>query len=130
MDHLKPGVSWPDMHLLSERVILTGLKELGIVTGDIEEMLEGRVGYIFMPHGLGHLIGLDVHDVGGYLKHTPPRNTKPGLKNLRCGRAMEKHMLITVEPGIYFRDFLFKGEFGDQLDINISYLNVDKIVEY
>lgn len=130
IDHLKPGVTWPDMHLLTERVILTGLAELGLVKGDIDEMINGRVGYIFMPHGLGHLIGLEVHDVGGYLKHTPERSTQPGLKNLRTARMMEKGITITVEPGIYFRDFLLKGEFGDQLNIDLKYLNLDAIQEY
>jgi Xaa-Pro dipeptidase len=61
------------MHLLSERVILTGLRDLGIISGEIEEMIEGRVAFLFMPHGLGHLIGLDVHDAGGYVKGTPER---------------------------------------------------------
>ena len=93
-------------------------------------MLEGRVAYIFMPHGLGHLIGLDVHDAGGYTKGVPERITKPGLKNLRTGRIMEKGLCITVEPGLYFRDFLLDGDFGDALDIKLDYLVRDKIKEY
>ena len=65
-----------------------------------------------MPHGLGHLYGLEVHDVGGYIKGlTPERNLLPGLKNLRTARTLEKGICITVEPGIYFRDFLLNGEF-------------------
>jgi Xaa-Pro dipeptidase len=83
---------------------------LGLLTGDLEEMIEGRLGYIFMPHGLGHLLGLDVHDAGGYTKGTPPRIMKAGLKNLRTGRILEKGIAITVEPGLYFRDFLLDGE--------------------
>jgi Xaa-Pro dipeptidase len=130
MDSLKPGVKWSDMHLLAERVILTGLKELGLLNGDIDVMVEARVGYIFMPHGLGHLLGLDVHDAGGYTKGTPERIMVPGLKNLRTGRILEKNMVITVEPGCYFRDFLLDGNYGDALDINIHYLNRDKIKEY
>eukprot|EP00347_Sterkiella_histriomuscorum_P002367 403368429 len=131
MSHLKPGVNWIDMHLLAERVILTGLSELGLVTGDIDEMINGRVGYIFMPHGLGHLIGLDVHDVGAYLEGiTPPRRTGPGLRNCRTARDMEQNLIITVEPGLYFRDFLLDGEFGDDLHIDLKYLNREKIREY
>lgn len=113
IEALKPGVSWVDMHLLSERVILQGLVDLGLISGDIDEMQNGRLGYIFMPHGLGHLIGLDVHDAGGFLEGiTPERQKGPGLKNLRTARIMEKGLTITVEPGLYFRDFLLNGEFG------------------
>ena len=54
------------MHLLAERVLLKELKEAGILKGDVEEMMKVRLGAVFMPHGLGHLLGCDVHDVGGY----------------------------------------------------------------
>lgn len=120
------------MHLVAERVILSGLKDLGIVHGDIEEMLEGRIGYIFMPHGLGHLIGLEVHDVGGYLSSTPARHTRPGLKNLRTARVLEAGTFITVEPGCYFRDFLLDGEFCADLAVADpkKYINRDLIREY
>ena len=80
-------------------------------------MIEGRLGFVFMPHGLGHLIGLEVHDVGGYLSHTPARIMKPGLKNLRTARDLEANTFITVEPGCYFRDFLLDGQFGADLAV-------------
>lgn len=84
-----------------------------------------------MPHGLGHLVGLDVHDVGGYLPHTPKRSTLPGLKNLRFARALEPGMVFTIEPGCYFRDFLIKGEIpADYFEFDLSYLNIPKIEEY
>ena len=119
------------MHRLAERTILTGLGQLGCLTGDIDEMLAKRIGYIFMPHGLGHLVGLDVHDVGGYLPTTPLRNKEPGLKNLRTARNLEAGMVITIEPGCYFRDFLLNGEVPkDFWDFDLSYLNIDKIREY
>ena len=80
----KPGVSWPSMHILAERIILTDLQKLGIVKPevDIEKALDARLGFLFMPHGLGHLVGLDVHEVGGYLPHFPPRSGEWGLKSL------------------------------------------------
>lgn len=119
------------MHLLAEKIILSGLKDLGLVEGDVDEMVQGRVGYIFLPHGLGHLLGLDVHDLGGYLPGlTPERKEGPGLRNLRTARVLEKDIIITVEPGIYFRDFLLDGEFGDNLSIDLKYLNREKIREY
>ena len=106
----KPGVDWVEMHKLAERVTLEGLVKLGLLTGDVTEMQEKRIGFLFMPHGLGHLVGLDVHDVGGYLPHTPKRITLPGLKNLRFARKLETNMVFTIEPGCYFRDFLLEGK--------------------
>ena len=119
------------MHKLAERVTLEGLKELGCVTGDIDEMMAKRIGFIFQPHGLGHFIGLDCHDVGGYLSHTPKRSSEPGLSNLRCGRTVDAGNIVTIEPGCYFRDFLFNGDIPkDFYEFDLSYLNVDKIKEY
>ena len=60
------GVSWTEMHELAERVILEDLKANGLLTGEVDDMMKVRLGARFMPHGLGHLLGLDVHDVGGY----------------------------------------------------------------
>lgn len=90
------------MHLLAERIELEELLKNGILQGDIEEMMAARLGFIFMPHGLGHLLGIDVHDVGGYLGHCPERDTQPGLKQLRTCRTLQAGMVLTIEPGLYF----------------------------
>ncbi|OQV21481.1 Xaa-Pro dipeptidase [Hypsibius exemplaris] len=63
---MKPGVGWVDMHVLAERTILEEFKKHGLLTGDVDEMVEARLGAVFMPHGLGHFMGVDVHDVGGF----------------------------------------------------------------
>lgn len=60
------GVKWTDMHRLADRVHLEELVKIGILKGSVEDMMEVHVGSVFMPHGLGHLLGIDVHDVGGY----------------------------------------------------------------
>jgi Xaa-Pro dipeptidase len=65
---LRPGVSWVDCHRAAERAILTTLTQGGLLTGDVDEMVEAVLGPTFMPHGLGHLIGCDTHDVGGYYR--------------------------------------------------------------
>ena len=63
---IKPGVCYVDMHKLAERVELQELCNAGILKGDVEAMMNERLGAVFMPHGLGHFMGKDVHDVGGY----------------------------------------------------------------
>lgn len=114
------------MHILAEKILLSGLKELGILKGEVNEMVEKRVAYLFMPHGLGHLLGIDTHEVGGYLKGMPERATQPGLKNLRTSRNMEKNLVITVEPGCYFVEFLL-NDGAKLLDIPTSYIDFDKV---
>ncbi|XP_012272289.1 xaa-Pro dipeptidase [Orussus abietinus] len=98
----KPGVTWPDMHILANKVLLQALKNGGLLKGEVEDMLEADLAAIFQYHGLGHFLGLDVHDVGGYLPGHPKRSSKPGLKNLRTARVLQAGMVLTVEPGCYF----------------------------
>lgn len=102
ISHLQPGVSWIEMHKLAERTLLEHLKAGGLLQGDIEAMMSAHLGATFTPRGLGHLIGCDVHDVGGYNKGAPPRPTEPGLRNLRTARRLMPNMVLTVEPGCYF----------------------------
>ena len=98
-------MSWVDLHCLAETRILETLKEFGIVQGEVEAMQESRLGAVFMPHGLGHFLGLDTHDTGGYPAGTE-RIQAPGLKSLRTVRTLEEGMVITVEPGCYFIEAL------------------------
>ncbi|XP_029165515.1 xaa-Pro dipeptidase isoform X1 [Nylanderia fulva] len=102
----KPGVAWTDMHLLANRVMLTSLKEGGLLVGDVEDMMKAGLNELFQPHGLGHLLGLDVHDVGGYLSGHPERSNQAGLRKLRTARTLLAGMVLTVEPGCYFIDCL------------------------
>lgn len=102
----RPGVNWADMHQLAYRVILEDLRNGGLLTGDIQEMMDANLGAVFMPHGLGHLIGMDVHDVGGYLSHCPERPEADGFSRLRTARDLQENMVVTVEPGCYFIDVL------------------------
>jgi len=109
MDMMKPGTDWADCHRIAERTILEHLKAGGVVTGDIDEMLKNNLAGMFMPCGLGHFIGLDTHDVGGYLAGHPERITAKGpygIKKLRTARILKESMCLTVEPGIYFVDDL------------------------
>lgn len=109
MKAMRPGVSWPDLHRTAEKAILKALQKGGLLRHDcsIEDMISVDLGAIFMPHGLGHLIGLDTHDVGGYTEGiTPRRSQRPGLSKLRTARTLTAGMVLTVEPGCYFIDIL------------------------
>lgn len=109
----KDGVNWVDMHLLANRVMLQKLKEGKLLQGDVEEMIEAGLNYVFQPHGLGHLIGLDVHDVGGYLETCPPRPKAIGPNRLRFARDLKAGMYITIEPGCYFIKPLLEKALAD-----------------
>ncbi|XP_057968575.1 uncharacterized protein LOC131158040 [Malania oleifera] len=102
---MKPGVSWVDMHKLAEKIILDSLKEGCILVGDVNDMMNKRLGAVFMPHGLGHFLGIDTHDPGGYSKEME-RPKEPGLNALRTVKELQDGMVITVEPGCYFIDAL------------------------
>lgn len=127
MKSVRPGVSWVDMHLLAERTQLEHLKAAGLVTGDLEEMMNVRLGALFMPHGLGHLIGIDTHDVGGYLD-PQTRSTLPGLKSLRVNRTLKERMCLTIEPGIYFNQGLLSQAYENEEQM--KFLVKDEIDKY
>jgi len=114
LDELGPGVFYHDMHDLAYRVLCTKLKAGGLLKGEVEDMMAANIGSIFMPHGLGHFIGLDTHDVGGYPEGVE-RDPRPGYRSLRCKRVMQPNMVLTVEPGVYFIDFLLDKALTDPL---------------
>ncbi len=103
-----PGVSYLDIHLMAAHNIAAGLKNLGLMQGDTEEAVREGAHALFFPHGLGHMLGLGVHDMEdlgenyvGY-SNTIQRSTQFGLKSLRLARNLESGFVLTVEPGIYF----------------------------
>lgn len=109
---IKAGVPWEDVHQKASRVGCQGLVDAGILVGDVDELCCENIPSVFFPHGLGHLIGLDVHDVGGY----PPgmqRLSEGSLRYLRTRRIIQDGMAITVEPGIYFCDFIIDPVVND-----------------
>jgi len=101
MQTMKPGVEWADMHRLAYEVILKELTRHGFLTGDLEQQKKNHIAALFMPHGLGHFLGLETHDVGGYPEGVQ-RIDEPGIRSLRINRKLEPNMVLTVEPGVYF----------------------------
>lgn len=102
LDAMKPGAQWSDLHRLSLRIITEELWKAGLLKADnLQELLDNHIGALFFPHGLGHCMGLDVHD--------PPNRDgsfkvidEPGIRYLRVDVKLEKGMVLTVEPGCYF----------------------------
>ncbi|QGP48840.1 Xaa-Pro aminopeptidase [Piscirickettsia salmonis] len=111
---LKPGVAYKDVHLTVARCAAQGLVDLGLMRGHVDEIVTKGAHALFFPHGLGHNIGLDVHDMEslgedlvGYSDEVK-RSEQFGLAYLRLGRPLEENVLITVEPGLYFIPLLIK----------------------
>lgn len=124
IEAIKPGVLMEDLHLLAAKVMMEGLRELDIVRGDIDEIMEHDIFALFFPHGLGHFLGLDTHDVGGYPKGVD-RIDRPGIKFLRARRELQPGMVITIEPGIYFVPAVLEPAIKDPE--KAQYLNADKV---
>ncbi|MEH2149839.1 aminopeptidase P family protein [Nostoc sp.] len=103
---IHPGVEYGDIHLLAATVIAEGLVELGILQGNPQDLVEMDAHALFFPHGIGHLLGLDVHDMedlgdlAGY-EEGRQRSDRFGLGYLRLNRPLRPGMLVTIEPGFY-----------------------------
>lgn len=108
IDAAQPGVTFKSIHLLVATLLAKGLKDLGIMQGDVEMAVAEGAHALFFPHGLGHPMGIDVHDMEdlgeayvGYDAHTS-RSKQFGLRSLRFGKALQAGHVMTVEPGLYF----------------------------
>ncbi|KAL7752963.1 hypothetical protein RI367_001414 [Sorochytrium milnesiophthora] len=127
LSKIKPGVQWEELHRVAERVIAEGLLKAGILKGgSVDECLKAHAQAVFFPHGLGHSIGLDVHDVGGY-PHGVPRINEPGIRYLRMRRVLEEGMVMTVEPGLYFVPLLIEEAKGTEAG---KYIDFDVVAQY
>ena len=131
---VKPGVKYMDVHLGAARIITEGLQAIGLMKGDIEASVAAGAHALFFPHGLGHMIGLDVHDLEGLGENnvgydeTVERSKQFGTAYLRMARALEPGFVITVEPGIYFIPELIdlwqgEGKFAE-------FINYDQLTPY
>ena len=105
----KPGVKYADVHFAVCRLMTERLKELGLMKGDVDEAVAAGAHAMFLPHGLGHMMGMDVHDMEGlgqiyvgFDEETRPNLEQFGTNCLRMGRKLEEGFVVTDEPGIYF----------------------------
>lgn len=108
IDFARPGQTWKEVHINVCKVLAQGLKDLGLMKGNVDDAVAAGAHALFMPHGLGHMMGLDVHDMEGlgqvyvgYDEETRP-SEQFGLASLRMGRSLQEGFVITDEPGCYF----------------------------
>ena len=121
---IEPEIKMENLHLHAARTMMEGLKEADIVTGSVDDLMENDIFALFFPHGLGHFLGLDTHDVGGYPKGVD-KIDRPGIEYLRTRRSMQPGMVITMEPGLYMIPALLKPALED---INVAaFLNKAKL---
>lgn len=132
IERLRPGIQFKDVHLQAAKDITQGLIDLGLMRGNVDDIVEAGAHALFFPHGLGHMLGLDVHDMEGlgetYVGYNSVtrRSEQFGTSNLRLGRILEEDFVITVEPGLYFIPNLieiWKGEQKYQEFIRYDRLN-------
>jgi Xaa-Pro aminopeptidase len=114
-----PGQSYRDVHEVAKRALVSGLSDLGILRGDVDGLLERGAAALFFPHGIGHLLGLDVHDMedlGDRAGYAPGRQRSAAFGDayLRLDRDLQPGMLVTIEPGI-LADERYTGAVGDDL---------------
>lgn len=131
----KPGTKYADVHFAVCRLMFDRLKELGLTKGDTDEAVKAGAHAMFLPHGLGHMMGMDVHDMEsldqinvGFDEETRPNLEQFGTNCLRMGRRLEEGFVVTDEPGIYFipaliDDWKASGHCKD-------FLNFDKLETY
>lgn len=129
-----PGVTYQSVHIETMKVIARGLTALGLMKGDPDEAVAAGAAALFMPHGLGHQMGLDVHDMEGlgekYVGYDDAvtRSTQFGLGALRMGKTLRPGHVVTVEPGIYFIPALIDK--WEREHINSAYINFPKLHAY
>jgi Xaa-Pro aminopeptidase len=133
IEALKPGVHFRDVHLKTAAKIFEGMKSFGFTKGNTEDAVANGAHALFFPCGLGHLMGLDVHDMEnlgeqwvGY--NGQPKSKQFGLKSLRLGMELQPGHVLTIEPGIYFIPQLI--DLWQKQKINTEFLNFDKINQY
>lgn len=130
----RPGISYREVHLKTMHLMLEELRALDIVRGDVQDMVEAGIAGLFMPHGLGHNMGLDVHDMEDYGENyvgyddDQSRSPQLGLGSLRMARKLVPGNVITDEPGIYFIPALIEKWKSEKTDH--GFVNYQKLESY
>ncbi len=129
---VQKGTNYPDLHVQSHHVLAGILRDQGFIRMSAESAVESGVSSVFFPHGLGHLIGLQVHDVAGFQKDETGGSIAEPVEHpyLRLTRTIEPRMAMTIEPGIYFIDMLLTELKGKPESRDIDWDKVDRFRRY
>ncbi|KAJ6263162.1 hypothetical protein Dda_1723 [Drechslerella dactyloides] len=108
---IKPGILWDTIHETVHKILIQGFLDLGIFRdGTVDEILAARTSCAFLPHGLGHYMGMDTHDTGGHPNYS---DKDPMYRYLRLRIPLKERAVVTVEPGVYFCEFIIKPYLND-----------------
>ncbi|MGL5396709.1 MAG: M24 family metallopeptidase, partial [Shewanella sp.] len=129
IDMMRPGVRYPDLHLATHGKVAQMLLDFELATGDAQGLVDQGITSAFFPHGLGHMLGLQVHDVGGFAfdergTHIPAPEAHPFL---RCTRILAPNQVLTMEPGLYIIDTLLNELKQDSRGRQINWNTVDEL---
>ena len=133
-DLAKAGIAYKELHLEACKVLATNMKKLGLMKGEVEDIVNLGAHALFMPHGLGHMMGMTVHDMENFgeinvgYEEGEKKSTQFGLSSLRLAKKLEIGNVFTIEPGIYFILELFEKWKNEKL--YEEFLNYDEIEKY
>ena len=134
IDFAHPETTWKEVHLNVCKVLAQGLKDLGLMKGNVDDAVAAGAHALFLPHGLGHMMGLDVHDMEnlgqcyvGFDDEVRPSD-QFGLASLRMGRRLQEGFVITDEPGCYFIPALIDKWRAEKM--HTDFLNYDAIESF
>ena len=127
VSRVQAGVDYRELHLTNHRLLAEVLVETGLANGDPETLLSAGVTAAFFPHGLGHLIGVQVHDVGGFMESESGGTIDPpsGHPFLRLTRVLKENMVVTIEPGLYVIDMLLENLRGTPAENLVDWKTVN-----
>lgn len=127
ISQVQAGVDYRDLHLTTHTMLAAVLNDAELATGDPGTLIETGVTSAFFPHGLGHLLGVQVHDVGGFMENEGGTTIDPpsGHPFLRLTRVLEEDMVLTIEPGLYVIDMLLENLRGTPAESHVNWDTVD-----
>jgi len=127
VSQVRAGIDYSDLHIGTHKLLAEVLVDAELASGDPDTLLETGVTSAFFPHGLGHLLGIQVHDVGGFMENESGTTIDPpsGHPFLRLTRVLEENMVLTIEPGLYAIDMLLENLRGTPAESHVNWSTVD-----